>query len=131
MRLNEVYEKLQGLNIFEKRVVNDELIELVFEGKEAEAWYGRFASLLGEALKPAGAKSNARANHIAKDLGGIRPEQSLYVKAFEDHLVVAVFWPWSNGRCITCKVFRVETPKTDAPADAKGFWSKLFGKQGS
>lgn len=124
MRLTEVFAQLKGLEIFEERSATDELVDVVFETKNVSAWQERLESILGPALKPAGAKSNSQANQLAKPFGGIRPEQSLYYKPFGDYAVMAMFWPWQNGRCVSCKMFRVPVLQEKGPS----LFSQLFKK---
>jgi hypothetical protein len=124
MRLMELYEKLKGLNIFEKRSAADSLIDVVFENKDLAAWNDRLQTLLGPALKPAGDKPNPLAKKTAQIFGGIRNDQTLFCKTFAEHSLVAMFWPWQNGKCTTCKIF----PLDNAALESKpSFWGKLFG----
>lgn len=104
MQLTEVLARLQGLEIYERRSVTNELAELVFENKNALVWHQQLASILGPALKSPGAKGNAEVKKLAKPFGGIRSKQSLYYKSFGDYALMAMFWPWQNGRCTTCKI---------------------------
>ena len=41
-----------------------------------------------------------------KEYGGIRKEQFLYNRAFEEISIMAMFWPWSDGAHITVKIVR-------------------------
>lgn len=109
MTLTEFYEKLKDLEQFELRSATENLVDVVFEAKDALAWQERLEALVGPALKPAGENPNAQVKKIAKALGGIRNEQTLFCKTFGDLSLVAVFWPWQNGRCTTCKAFFINT----------------------
>lgn len=125
MRLNELFAALTGLEVFENRQADDNLIDVVFESQHTESWNARLESVLGPALKPAGAKPGAFARRVADDFGGVRIEQTLYYKGFEEHGVVVMFWPWQNGRCTTCKAFCVDKI-SETPA-RKPFWANWFG----
>jgi hypothetical protein len=109
MTLKEFYEQLQGLEQFELRSATETLVDVVFEAKDASAWQERLEALLGPALKPAGQGPNGQVKKIAKALGGIRNEQTLFCKTFGDLSLAAVFWPWQNGRCTTCKAFFINS----------------------
>lgn len=124
MQLTEVFARLKDLAIYEERSATDELVDVVFETNQAEAWQKRMESILGPALKPAGAKSNSQANQLAKPFGGIRPEQTMYYKPFDGYAVMAMFWPWQNGRCISCKIFRTAV----VPESSPSLLSRLFKK---
>jgi hypothetical protein len=124
MRLTEVFEKLQGLEVYEKRTVTDDLVDVVFENQQAAAWHEKMASILGPALKPPGAASNSQANQLAKNFGGIRPEQTMYYKPFGEYAVLAMFWPWGNGKSTSCKMFRVSV----LPEEKPSIFSRLFKK---
>lgn len=105
MTLTEFYENLKDLEQFELRSATENLVDVVFEAKDAEAWQQRLETLVGPALKPAGQSPNAQVKKIAKSLGGIRNEQTLFCKTFGEVSLITVFWPWQNGRCTTCKAF--------------------------
>jgi hypothetical protein len=123
MQLTEVHEALKGLNVFEKRSADASLIDVVIENPDLPAWHTRLETILGPALKPAGAKPDAVAKRIAEAFGGIRNEQTLFCKSFSEHAVVAMFWPWQNGKCTTCKLFPIGNEQLEAKPS---LWSKLF-----
>jgi hypothetical protein len=125
MRLTEVFAKLQGLEIFENRTVTDDLVELVFENKQAKNWHEKLEAVLGPALKPEGASGNSQANQLTKAFGGIRKEQTLYYKTFGEYAVMAMFWPWGNGKCTSCKIYRVQNLP---PATKTSLFSRWFKK---
>jgi hypothetical protein len=123
VQLTELFAALKGLDIFENRQADENLIDIVFETKNTQAWVARLDTLLGAALKPAGEHANGTARAVAKDFGGVRPEQTMYYKEFAQHGLVAMFWPWQNGRCTTCKAFCVAKP---AAKGKKPFWTAWF-----
>ena len=125
MQLPELFEKLKGLEIYEKRAVEASLIDVVFENKDLPAWNERLQTLLGTALKPAGEKPNAQAKKTAQIFGGIRNEQTLFCKTFTEHSLVAMFWPWQNGKCTTCKIFPLDNSALEAKPS---LWGKLFNR---
>jgi hypothetical protein len=124
MLLTQVFDQLQGLDIYEKRTATDELVDVVFENQHAAAWKERLVALLGPAIKGEGEKASAHANKITKAFGGIRPEQTLYYKDFGGYAVMAMFWPWQNGKCTTCKIFRMPV----IPEQNPSVFSRLFRK---
>jgi len=125
VQLTEFYAALSELAMFEKRQVDENLIDIVFESKDTQVWNERLESVLGPALKPAGAAAGGAARKIANDFGGTRAEQTHYYKVFSDCGLVAMFWPWQNGRCTTCKAFHVAKLAETKPP----FWAGWFGKK--
>jgi hypothetical protein len=109
MQLTEISEKLKGLQISEKRLATQEMLEFVFESKEVPAWQSALEAILGTALKPSGEKSNPLANKLTKPFGGIRADQTLYYKIDGNNSVMAMFWPWQSGKFITCKIIYLDT----------------------
>lgn len=107
MTLTEFYAGLAGLEQFESRSADENLVDVVFEAKDAAAWQARLESLMGPPLKPAGQSPDSRVKKIAKSLGGIRNEQTLFSQTCGELFLIAVFWPWQNGRCTTCKAFYI------------------------
>lgn len=125
MQLTEVFAKLQGLDIYEERSATNELVDVVFESKHAVIWQERMESILGPALKPQGEKGGSQAKKLTKAFGGVRPEQTVFYQAFGDYAVLALFWPWGNGRCTTCKVFQLSEI---LPEESPSFFSRIFKK---
>ncbi|MEW6516030.1 MAG: hypothetical protein AB1439_03900 [candidate division FCPU426 bacterium] len=124
MRLTEIFQQLKGLEIFEERSATDELIDVVFENRISAAWQERLESILGPALKPQGQKADGQASKLTKAFGGIRPEQTLFYKNFGEYAVMAMLWPWGNGRCTSCKMFRVAPLESDQNSSLFSRWFK-------
>ena len=102
--LNEILEKCSGLNIEKKREFTDEYGELIFSGKDIEQWSGILTDILGPAAKPEGVNPAKEDKKITNNYGGIRREQTLFKKEFNGAVIIAMFWPWSDGESVTLKL---------------------------
>lgn len=104
MTLNEIIEKCSMLSVHEKRCITDEYGELVFYNRETAEWNKIFADIFGLALKPAGVNPTEDDLYLTKDYGGIWVDQTLFKREFGDVIVIAMFWPWSDGIHTTLKM---------------------------
>lgn len=104
MNLQEIVKKFDMLNIFEKRRITDEYVELVFYNKDIDKWSKIFTDILEPALKPQGVKPTKDVQHLAKDYGGIYTNQTLFKKEFDNGTIIAMFWPWQDGLHATLKI---------------------------
>ncbi|HPA15409.1 MAG TPA: hypothetical protein PKV75_09100 [Desulfobacterales bacterium] len=104
MNLKEIIDKCGGLSIREKRCAMEDYVEIVFYNKEIEEWKKIFSGILGPAKKPAGVKPAVDDLNLTRDSGGIRLEQILYGKVFQDVIVIAMFCPWKDDLHTTLKM---------------------------
>lgn len=104
VELKEIIEKVSALDVFEKRKVTDEYVEIVFYNKDVGKWNNLFTDILGPAIKPQGAKPAKDIKHLAEEYGGIYDNQTLFKKEFDDSSIIVMFWPWSNGVHTTLKI---------------------------
>lgn len=104
MRLNEIFERCNHLTIYDQRCVTDEFIELVFYNKDLQDWYQSITSILGEPCKAQNCEPNANDLKLTARTGGIRFEQTLFEKTFEEGTIIAKFWPWHDDIHTTLRV---------------------------
>ena len=102
--LKDIIGKCSGLNIDEKRSIADDYVEIVFLNKEIGAWRKVLTDTLGPEIKPAGVEPTESELDLTKDFGGIRGNQTLFKKAFDDVIVIAILWPWQDGVRTTLKI---------------------------
>ena len=102
--LNEIIERCSGLNVVTKRELTDEYGELVFSSKDIDKWRKILTDILGPAVKPEGVKPAKENKKITSDYGGIRRDQTLFRKEFDSVVIIAMFWPWSDGESVTLKL---------------------------
>ena len=107
MIIKQIIEKSSALEAHEKREATEERFEVVFYTDEAEKWISVLQSVLDAPLKVVGEKPTKEHLAITDDFGSIYSNQTLFKKEFEDHAVIAMFWPWQDARFTTLKVFKV------------------------
>ncbi len=103
MDLNKIKSKFEGLNLYVQRSLSEDYWEIVIYNKDITKWENGFLEVLGEAVKPKGVKPSPRHQDLAKDHGGIFPNQTLYAKEFDTGIVISMFWPWGNKTHTTVK----------------------------
>ncbi len=104
MTLKEIFEQCSILNVMDERCISDDYVWLVFSNEEAQKWNELFADILGPAIKPAGVTPSQEDLVLTKDYGGIRKDQTLFKKEFDDYTVIAMFWPWQDKVRTTLKM---------------------------
>ena len=104
LSLQEMYEKFKMLSVCEERCVTYEYGELVFHSEDIEAWDRKFTEMLGPAVKPPNTKPSREDIKLTEVCGGVRYDQTLFKKEFDNSIVVAMFWPWQDKLHVTLKV---------------------------
>jgi hypothetical protein len=105
MSIKAIAEKLAGLEVYEKRSVSDDFCEMVFLKKDIVKWDEVLSRELGPAVKPLGEAPTKEDTALTEAYGGIFKNQVLYKKNADDHLIVAMLWPWQDNTHITLKMF--------------------------
>ena len=108
MTLTEILEKYSDLSIEERRCISDDYVWLVFYNKEIEKWKKVFNNIFGLAIKPAGTAPTPEDMSLTKEYGGIRRNQTLFKKEFDDATVIAMFWPWQDNIRTTLKMLLIK-----------------------
>lgn len=96
MQLKEITDCCGGLKINEKRCLTDEFVELVFQNEEIDEWYRIVSAFLGAPTKPEGREPSEKDLAITSTTGGIRLEQTLFEKEYDNGTIIAKFWPWKD-----------------------------------
>ena len=104
MILNDILAKFKKLDIFERRQITDEYIEVVFYNKQTDKWNRVLTDILGPAMKSAGVKPSKNVKRLAEKYGGVYDNQTLFRKNFDSDTVIAIFWPWQDGVHTTLKI---------------------------
>ena len=104
MKIQEITEKFGNLKIFEKRCINDAYAEIVFFTEQLDHWRKILEDSLGPAVKRSGLEPSKNHKKVADAFGGIFFNQTLFQKNYDDMMVVAMFWPWQNGKQVTLKI---------------------------
>ena len=106
----ELVDEIKGAMELEVRTQQDTgmFFEAVFQAKDLEKLLTLLQKCIGEPMKPAG-KTVRFPRDVAKivdSMGGIRREQSFYIKKEESgDYICAALWPWqSDPSKITLKM---------------------------
>ncbi len=106
---DQILEQLLQLEISEKRTTSEGYFEAVLISRDLSKWFESLAQHLGPAFKPTGEAPAQAAKEVAAPYGGIRKDQTLFYKTFEDFSLAAMFWPWGNGESITLKMWLIQS----------------------
>ena len=109
MTLQNIAEKLEGLNVYETRCVDEEKVDIAFFAADVKEWEAVLSGILGEVMKPAGVKPTKEQIKELESYGGIWAGQTLFKKCGEGSTILAMFWPWDDGEHITLKMYKKET----------------------
>ena len=96
MQLRQITDCCGELKISEKRCLSEEFVELVFQNDEIDEWFRIVSAFLGLPTKPEGQAPSVEDLAITSNTGGIRLEQTLFEKEFENGTIIAKFWPWKD-----------------------------------
>jgi hypothetical protein len=107
MELKEITDCFSELEIAEKRCISDDFVELVFQRQEVDEWQRILTAFLGLPVKPKGQAPSEKDLLLTSKTGGIRIEQTLFEKEFEDESVIAKFWPWKDNIHITLRMAKL------------------------
>jgi hypothetical protein len=118
MMLREIIERCSLLEVEERRHQAETYNELVFFNKEIDEWHRIFSEVLGPPAKPAGEKPTREQVRLTKEYGGILMGQTLFVREFDDVTVIAMFWPWGDGKHTTLKMILLEKRKQEVTSSS-------------
>ena len=104
MKIQDITEKFGNLKIFEKRCINEEYAEIVFFTEQLDHCSKILEDFLGPAVKPPGLEPSENHKKVADVFGGILFNQTLFQKDYDDIIIIAMFWPWQNGKQVTLKI---------------------------
>lgn len=104
MRLKEIIDGCGHLKVIESRCVTNDFVDIVFSNAEIAEWQNILSSFLGTPTKPQGQPPSHSDLEITSSTGGIRANQTLFEREFEEGTVIAKFWPWQDGRYTTLRM---------------------------
>jgi hypothetical protein len=107
MELKEITDCFKGLTIAERRCLSEEFVELVFQRQEVDEWQRILMAFLGPPVKPEGQSPSEKDLLLTSKTGGIRIDQTLFEKEFEDETIIAKFWPWKDNIHITLRMAKL------------------------
>jgi len=104
VRPEKILEECDHLEIKRKKKVTPEYVELVFFTRDTAQWMKFLSGIFGKAVKPTWHKPVGRDRKFTKKFGGIRPNQTLFMKDFSTYTVLAMIWPWKDKTLSTLKI---------------------------
>ena len=104
MELREITDCFSNLKVVEKRCMTEDFVELVFHSVEVDEWHRILTAFLNEPIKAKGQEPSEKDLAITASTGGIRLDQTLFEKEFENGTVIAKFWPWKDNIHITLRM---------------------------
>jgi hypothetical protein len=107
MELKEITDCFSGLKVVEKRCITEDFVELVFQNQQVDDWHRILAAFLNEPVKPKGQEPTKKDLQLTAKTGGIRLEQTLFEKEFENGTIIAKFWPWMDNMHITLRMAKL------------------------
>jgi len=107
MELKEITDCFSGLKVVEKRCITEDFVELVFQSHEVDDWHRILTAFLDEPIKPKGQEPSEKDLALTAKTGGIRLEQTLFEKEFENGTIIAKFWPWMDNIHITLRMAKL------------------------
>ncbi len=113
MTISDFMTLFEKLGPFDLREADSQHADLVVENDQLDAWINLLDQHLGSPLKKTGEAVNFDAKKLTKAFGGIQKNQTLYVKSYETHHLMAMLWPWQNNRHTTLKLFHITVEEMD------------------
>jgi len=104
MPLNKILQNCGRLEVVEKRCVTDDFVDLVFLNKDLTSWQHILSETLGSPVKPEGQAPSMENLQVTSKTGGIRIEQTLFEKEFDEGTVIAKLWPWKDNEHTTLRM---------------------------
>ncbi len=104
MELKNIVDNCSHLKVVDKRCISDEFVDLVFVNEQMDEWQNILSSFLGDPRKPQGQAPNDGDLQLTSHTGGIRIEQTLFEKKFENATIIAKFWPWKDDKHTTLRM---------------------------
>jgi hypothetical protein len=104
MRPEQILEKCERIEIKRKKKIKPDYVELVFYTRDMAEWMTFLTEIFGKAVKPKWQKPTSRDRKCTKKFGGIRPNQTLFIKDFKKYNVLAMIWPWKDKILSSLKI---------------------------
>ncbi len=106
MTFKDLVKKVGHIKCNEHRAVLDDYCEIVIPAAELVKMNEVLAEYFGPPLKMQGDEPSEEAHKHAEAYGGIRSDQTMYLRNMESGLELALIWPWSCGTTFTVKIIR-------------------------
>jgi hypothetical protein len=121
MTFQDVLIQIQTLKVEESRGQTADYFEAVISKSGLDPLNKILTTYFGPPLKAEGRSPSAEAKEHAGPYGGIREDQTMYLRRDGDYAECALLWPWGSGNRITVKVIR-----SKGPEPVEGGWPGLL-----
>lgn len=106
MQYSELTQEVKALPFDILRVDTGDYFEAVILEDQLAKLIAVLDKFFGPAAYPLKIKLSLQIEEKIKDFGGIKPGQTLYFINQGAETIIAMLWPWSNGRQTTLKLIR-------------------------
>ncbi|HOG23244.1 MAG: hypothetical protein BWY44_00509 [Candidatus Omnitrophica bacterium ADurb.Bin292] len=129
MNFQELVGEVQKIKFREIRSRTETYFEAVIPKQDLGSLETILQEHFGKPLKPAGVFAEGEAKRYSKPYGGVRHEQTMYLRKLERSFEYAFLWPWGCGTLLTIKVIQGEAPKgSPRELDFRAIWQSLWNK---
>ena len=107
MEFRDMIDKIKILPLLELQEKDGDFLGAVMTTDNSCRLEQLLNDFFGQPLKPPQTEASAEISQIAGPYGGIRENQTLYLrKGYQNSSILAMIWPWNNGSNFTLKIFR-------------------------
>ncbi|MBD3380186.1 MAG: hypothetical protein GF408_06970 [Candidatus Omnitrophica bacterium] len=104
MSLTDIMRKFAHLEIYQKRQMGEDFIDIAVYNRDMPAWQDIMLEIFGEAVKPAGVDPTDEHQELTRPYNGICADQTLFFKETGGKALLAMFWPWQEDPYTTIKI---------------------------
>jgi hypothetical protein len=126
MDFQQLLSEIKRKPLQELRAHSENYFEAVLSATQLIAAEDVLVSYFGVPLKPAGLSPSGDADRFSKPYGGIRRNQTMYLRKGKDGNEVAFLWPWGDGVLVTLKVIAESVPQKAEPEVEKSKFMSFF-----
>ncbi len=107
----ELLNNIKEISYAEIREDSENYLEAVFTNDKEKQISDTLSSFFQTPYKPAGQDPSKEALEQTTEWGGIRKDQTLYLREQEGLLYCAMLWPWSDQEHTTLKIAQFQQKK--------------------
>ena len=108
IEFDDIRETLKSISFDSTRIDCDNFFEGVIVANEVKKLTDRLERFLGEPVWPSKNRLSFAVQAAVESYGGLMPGQTLYYAGQDSNAVLAMVWPWRDGKHTTIKVIKKE-----------------------
>jgi hypothetical protein len=108
MEFNAIRKEMKSFTFEVLRTDCDNLFEGVIIKEELDKLNSQLKNLFGEPVFPSKIRLTHKMQETVDGLGGVVPGQTLYYNDSGRESILAMLWPWKDGRRTTVKIVQPE-----------------------